>query len=92
MRTHIVRKNLHPTYDELFEYSNVQPTQNKTYSIRLSLVTYDTFTRDEILGQIFYLIDDWEDFNSTELILTREITPRHVQVFIFQLLFFKNFN
>ena len=85
MRTHIIKKNVHPIYDELFEFSPVHST--KKYSLLFTLLTYDTFTRDEILGQVEFpiilpdettAIANALDVNET--IFTRDITPRHKQV------------
>jgi hypothetical protein len=87
MRTHIVKKNSHPIYDELFEFSNIQQISNDMkFSLLFTILTYDTFTRDEILGQVEFPIilpDELTTTNalqSTETIFTKDITPRHKQV------------
>jgi len=83
-RTHIVKKNLHPVYDELFEYTNLnpKPTQ-KSYSLLFTILTYDTFTRDEVLGQVQFPIESDElsrEYEEMERTFTRDITSRHVQL------------
>lgn len=97
MRTHIIKKNSHPVYDELFEFSNFRQIYNYTeFSLLFTLLTYDTFTRDEILGQVEFpiILPDGITKNaleSTEMIFTKDITPRHKQVRkikIFNLLLF----
>jgi Ca2+-dependent lipid-binding protein len=86
MRTHIIKKNSHPIYDELFEFSNISQINNKNKLILLfTILTYDTFTRDEILGQVEFpvILPDGIISNaleSTETTFTRDITPRHKQV------------
>ena len=80
MRTHIVKKNPHPIYDELFEYSNLQSNDDERYSLRLTILTYDTFTRDEILGEVVYSVDSWNSIENSEMTVTRDIVPRHLQV------------
>jgi len=86
MRTHIIKKNSHPIYDELFEFSNIHQINNKKKLILLfTILTYDTFTRDEILGQVEFpvILPDGIILNaleSTETKFTRDITPRHKQV------------
>jgi hypothetical protein len=83
MRTHIVKKNAHPIYDELFEFSTLH--QMKNFSLLFTILTYDTFTRDEILGQVEFpiILPDGIITNAlepTETIFTRDIIPRHKQV------------
>jgi hypothetical protein len=86
MRTHIVKKNSHPIYDELFEFPNIrQINNNNKLSLLFTILTYDTFTRDEILGQVEFpiILPDGITTNaleSTETTFTRDITPRHKQV------------
>jgi hypothetical protein len=84
MRTHIIKKNSHPIYDELFEFPNVRQINNKL-CLLFTILTYDTFTRDEILGQVEFpiILPDGITPNaleSTETTFTREITSRHKQV------------
>lgn len=71
-------------FDELFEYSNLNPTNDeKSYTLLFTVLTYDTFTRDEILGQVQFSVGSVElieEFEAMERTFTREITPRHVQV------------
>jgi hypothetical protein len=81
MRTHIIKKNSHPVYDELFEFSNI----NHNLSLLFTILTYDTFTRDEILGQVLFPIISPDGtvlntLDSTETSFTQDITPRQKQV------------
>lgn len=85
MRTHIIKKNAHPIYDELFEFANID--SRKKYALLFTILTYDTFTRDEILGQVEFPINlpsgtttTTDTLQGTEAIFTRDITPRHKQV------------
>lgn len=87
MRTHIIKKNAHPIYDELFEFANID--SRKKYALLFTILTYDTFTRDEILGQVEFPINlpsetttttAVDTLQGTELVFTRDITPRHKQV------------
>ena len=86
MRTHIVKKNPHPIYDELFEF--VQLDSRNKYALLFTILTYDTFTRDEILGQVEFPINlpsettttATDVLQGTETLFTRDIIPRHKQV------------
>ncbi|CAM4762698.1 unnamed protein product [Rotaria magnacalcarata] len=86
MRTHIVKKDTHPVYDELFEFSNIRQINNSNQlSFLFTLLTYDTFTRDEILGEVIFsiILPDGIIHNaleSNEIIFTQDITPRHRQL------------
>ncbi len=86
MRTHIIKKNAHPIYDELFEFANLrQINQHNQLSLLFTILTYDTFTRDEILGQVEFpiILPDKTTSNaleSTETIFTKDIISRHKQV------------
>ncbi|CAF2757104.1 unnamed protein product [Rotaria sp. Silwood2] len=85
MRTHIIKKNNHPIYDELFEFSNIRQINNtNNLSLLFTILTYDTFTRDEILGQVIFpiILPDGTTSNalqSNEVTFTEDITPRHKQ-------------
>ncbi len=83
MRTHIIKKNAYPIYDELFEFLHVDSMKN--FSLLFTILTYDTFTRDEILGQVEFpiILPDGLTPNAlepTETIFTQDITLRHKQV------------
>lgn len=85
MRTHIIKKNAHPIYDELLEFSNLHPT--KKHALLFTVLTYDTFTRDEILGQVEFAINlpnetatTTNTLGETETTFSKDIIPRHKQV------------
>ena len=81
MRTHIVRKNSHPIYDELFEFTSLEELFLENVSLLFTVATYDTFTRDEILGEVIFPIQV-QTLDSTEMTFTQNLTPRHQQVII----------
>ncbi|CAF3578270.1 unnamed protein product [Adineta steineri] len=86
MRTHIIKKNPHPIYDEVFEFPNLHQIKNpNNLSVYFTLLTYDTFTRDEILGQVVFpvVLPDGiitNALDSKETTFTRDIIPRHQQL------------
>ncbi|UJR31586.1 hypothetical protein I4U23_019073 [Adineta vaga] len=82
MRTHIIKKNSHPIYNELFEFSNIHSTN---LSLLFTILTYDTFTRDEILGEVTFpiILPDGITTNgleTTETTFTQDIIPRYKQL------------
>ncbi|CAF3831286.1 unnamed protein product [Adineta steineri] len=79
MRTHIIKKNAYPIYDELFEFSNLEQILNDNYSLRFTISTYDTFTRDEIVGEVNYPLQ-FNTLDSTEMTFTQNLTARHKQL------------
>lgn len=84
MRTHIMKKNSHPNYDELFQFSNLHHNPSNLILL-FTILTYDTFTRDEILGQIQFPIQLNDVNKSTEITYTKEITARSKQLLTQQL-------
>jgi len=79
MRTHIIKKNPFPVYDELFKFPNLEKINNENYSLNFTISTYDTFTRDEIVGQVIFPIKS-NTLDSTEMTFTQNLTPRCKQV------------
>lgn len=79
MRTHIIKKNAYPVYDELFEFTNVDIINDEDYSLVFTVSTYDTFTRDEVLGEVIVPLK-LNLLDSTEMTLTQNLTTRHKQV------------
>jgi hypothetical protein len=79
MRTHIIKKNAYPIYDELFEFTNLQPITNDNYSLVFTISTYDTFTRDEIVGEVNFPIK-FDILELTEMTFTQNLTARQKQV------------
>ena len=79
MRTHIVKKNAYPVYDELFQFDNLASATDESSSLVFTVSTYDTFTRDEIVGEVIFPLR-LSMLNSTEMTFTHDITPRYQQV------------
>jgi hypothetical protein len=79
MRTHIIKKNAYPIYDELFEFKNIEQINNENYSLVFTISTYDTFSRDEIIGEVIFPIKS-NILDSTEMTFTQNLKPRHKQV------------
>lgn len=79
MRTPIIKQNSHPIYDELIEYPNFKCHLTDNPSLILTVLTYDTFSRDQILGQIIFPIQ-LDTLESNEIILTKTLISRHEQV------------
>ncbi|CAF4470037.1 unnamed protein product, partial [Rotaria sp. Silwood2] len=79
MRTHIIKKNAYPVYDELFEFTNLEQINDDNYSLVFTISTYDTFTRDEIVGEVIFPIK-LNTLDSTEMTFTQNLTTRHKQV------------
>lgn len=79
MRTHIVKKNAYPVFDELFQFDNLASITDESSSLVFTVSTYDTFTRDEIVGEVIFPLR-LSMVNSTEMTFTHDITPRCQQV------------
>ncbi|CAF1365036.1 unnamed protein product [Rotaria magnacalcarata] len=79
MRTHIVKKNAYPIYDELFQFINIEEINTNDYSLAFTISTYDTFTRDEVVGEIIFPLKS-DTLDSTEMTFTHDLTTRHTQL------------
>lgn len=79
MRTHIIKKNAFPVYDELFEFNNLLLDNHETHSLLFTVSTYDTFTRDEVLGEVNFPLQ-LTVLSSTEMTFTQSLTARQQQV------------
>ncbi|UJR15092.1 hypothetical protein I4U23_002059 [Adineta vaga] len=79
MRTHIIKKNAYPIYDELFEFNNLESITDENYSLLFTISTYDTFTRDEIVGEISFPLK-FNVLDVTEMTFTQILTARQKQL------------
>lgn len=78
-KTRVLRKTLSPTYDETFTFYGVTSNQIPTTTLHFVVLSFDRFSRDEIIGEVIYPLSD-TDIDKKETTVTRDITPRHLKV------------
>lgn len=77
-KTRVVRKTLNPKYDETFTFYGVTANQMPAITLHFVVLSFDRFSRDEIIGEVIYPLSDI-DVEKKEAVITRDITPRHLK-------------
>ncbi|KAK3729047.1 hypothetical protein RRG08_005420 [Elysia crispata] len=77
-KTRVLRKTLSPTYEETFTFYGVTSNQIAATTLHFVVLSFDRFSRDEIIGEVIYPLSD-PDVEKKEEPITREITPRHLK-------------
>lgn len=77
VRTHIVKMSSSPIFDEYFQFE--QFPSDSSSSIVATILTYDRFSRDEILGEVTFPIRI-DELNDEEKVFVSEIQPRHERI------------
>lgn len=78
-KTRVLRKTLSPTYDETFTFYGITDNQIPATTLHFVILSFDRFSRDEIIGEVIYPLSD-PDVEKKDTSITREITPRHLKV------------
>lgn len=78
-KTRVVRKTLNPKYDETFTFYGINASQMASITLHFVVLSFDRFSRDEIIGEVIYPLSD-TDVEKKEAVITRDITPRHLKV------------
>ncbi|XP_013792108.1 synaptotagmin-4-like [Limulus polyphemus] len=77
VKTRVLRKTLHPKYDEEFTFYGITPNQLEATTLHFVVLSFDRYSRDDIIGEVIYSFQntDFEDLEK-EITLTKEIAPR----------------
>lgn len=78
-----MRKTLNPIYDEDFTFFGINSNQLQTTVLHFVVLSFDRYSRDEIIGEIFCQLNLLE-FDSLEkqIVLSRDICPRSHKVWL----------
>ena len=79
VKTRVLRKTLDPVYDEIFTFYGINYNQLSTITLHFVVLSFDRFSRDDIIGEVVYPLEGVE-LGSEELVLSKEIQPRHIKV------------
>jgi len=74
----VVRRTLHPVYDEDFTFYGVHFNQLPILTLHFVVLSFDRYSRDDVVGEVMVELEGM-DLSSSEtcpLSLAREITPR----------------
>ena len=82
VKTRVFRKNLHPEFDETFTFYGVTRQQLTDMSLHFIVLSYDRFSRDDVIGEIVLPIYSIEklSFGGNPLPLQRYVAPRLLKV------------
>lgn len=83
-KTRVVRKTLNPKYDETFTFYGVTAAQVPGITLHFVILSFDRFSRDEIIGEVIYPLAEI-DMEKKEAVISRDITPRHLKVRTFEI-------
>lgn len=78
-KTRVLRKTLQPVYDETFTFYGVNYNQLQRMTLHFVVLSFDRFSRDEIIGEVVYPLAGIE-LSQKEVPMYKEITPRHLKV------------
>ncbi|CAF0838592.1 unnamed protein product, partial [Didymodactylos carnosus] len=85
LKTRIIKKTAQPFYDETLEFNNIKGEEQ---SLLFTVSSYDTFTRDEILGELLFPLNSSILNLATmekEITFTKDIMSRYKQLSIQEL-------
>lgn len=77
-KTRVLRKTQHPSYDETFTFYGISKNQIPGITLHFVILSFDRFSRDEIIGEVVYPLTD-VSADQKELLLFKEINPRHLK-------------
>lgn len=79
VKTRVLRRTLNPVYDETFTFYGITPAQVKQLSLHFVVLSFDRFSRDDIIGEVLCTLAD-RDVLDKELPLQIEIHPRQLKI------------
>ena len=75
-----MKKTMNPIFDEDFTFYGIDPSDLKRVSLHFTLLSFDRFSRDVVIGEVIFQLDHVEfDCLDKVLNLTRNILPRRVR-------------
>ncbi|XP_014287906.3 synaptotagmin-4 isoform X2 [Halyomorpha halys] len=82
VKTRVLRKTRNPVYDEDFTFYGITPTQLPNITLHFVVLSFDRYSRDDIIGEVFCSLDtvDLEKAENHHLSLAREIQPRSLKI------------
>uniref|UniRef100_A0A1I8JPA4 Synaptotagmin-11 n=1 Tax=Macrostomum lignano TaxID=282301 RepID=A0A1I8JPA4_9PLAT len=78
VKTRVLRRTCSPVYEETFSFYGVKPGQMRATSLHFVVLSFDRFSRDEIIGEVLFPLGDM-DPQDDPFSITREIQPPAVQ-------------
>ncbi|RWS26251.1 Synaptotagmin-4-like protein, partial [Leptotrombidium deliense] len=77
VKTRVLRKTLNPIYDEDFTFYGINPTQLETTTLHFVVLSFDRYSRDDIIGEVIYQLGHLHfDTLEKQISLVQDISPR----------------
>lgn len=78
VKTRVVRRTLHPVYDEDFTFYGVHFNQLPILTLHFVVLSFDRYSRDDVVGEVMVELEGMElgHTDVCPLTLAREINPR----------------
>merc|ERR1712227_396327 len=78
VKTRVLRRTLHPVYDEDFTFYGVHFNQLPILTLHFVVLSFDRYSRDDVVGEVMVELEgmDLSSSETSPLSLAREITPR----------------
>ena len=82
VKTRVVRKTLNPLFDETFTFYGIDANQLSTISLHFAVLSFDRFSRDDLIGEVIYQLDalELDSGNKSAVCVCRQIEHRHAKV------------
>lgn len=82
VKTRVLRKTRNPVYDEDFTFYGIGPNQLPNITLHFVVLSFDRYSRDDIIGEVFCNLDsvDLEKAENHHLTLNRDIQPRSLKI------------
>jgi len=79
VKTRVLRKTLNPVFDEIFTFYGIDDNQLAGITLHFVILSYDRFSRDDIIGEVIYPLAD-NELGKLAIPVCKEIAPRHIKV------------
>ncbi|XP_039291276.1 synaptotagmin-4 [Nilaparvata lugens] len=80
VKTRVLRKTCSPVYDEDFTFYGINPAQLQNTTLHFVVLSFDCYSRDDIIGEVFCSLATIDVADNQELTLCRDIQARSLKI------------
>ncbi|XP_065212971.1 synaptotagmin-4-like [Planococcus citri] len=82
VKTRVLRKTRNPVYEEDFSFYGIKINQLQSITLHFIVLTFDRYSRDEIIGEVFFPLSSVDIINqdNTNVTFQKDIQPRSLKV------------
>ncbi|XP_060092204.1 synaptotagmin-4 isoform X2 [Heteronotia binoei] len=78
VKTRVLRKTLDPAFDETFTFYGIPYTQVQDLSLHFMILSFDRFSRDDIIGEVLFPLSGIE-LSEGRMLMNKEIIKKNVR-------------